>query len=432
MGKTGDIFKGFLLVAIGVIVIYESYIYNLLDIILLAGILILFTGIALLVVVLTGINNDNRKSIYHSTIDSINRQKNHIHEEMVNIDTLQANGNNESIFTNINKQFAKKYEPKEEEYITPEHNPNRNYNENTFEYPENMVITPEYTNNTNNYSSRDNIIEEENPEDKNVLNIKENNENLNSIETIHVEVPPKEIYNDTETYNFTSNYERPVKVTRKPRKKTETPKDEYEAIVPQDRIRTASIITEEDIAREDQKQVTLNPKPKAVPRKSRQIKKEEPQNLERKLPEDGSYVICDQGILSSKEAFELIVKNAKNNVLLEVPNLKDVSIKLLTVISKLNTKLIIQKFSIEETSYILLLTALMERGVDVKVLNTVNTSNLITDDSHALIISKNIEDNMNYGAVYTDSQSIQAIKEDFNNSWNMAHTIEKEIENLKK
>ncbi len=430
MGQAGDIFKGFLLVAIGTIVIYESYIYNLLDIILLAGILILFAGIALLVIALTGINNENRKSIYNSTIDSINRQKNHIQDEtrrIVNNDPLQTNGKNESIFTNINKQFAKKYAPIEENYITPEHNPAQNYEPNKFEYPENIVITPEYS---NNYSSTDNIIEEYPEEDKNVLNVNENNKDLTSIETIHVEVPPKEIYED-EHYNFTSNYQRPMKVTRKPRKKTQHPEDEYEAIIPQNRRRTASIITQEDIEKEEQaqKQVTLNPKPRPVPRKSEP--KAETEILEKPKSDDGSYVICEEGILSSKEAFELIIKNAKNNVLLEVPNLKDVSVKLLTVISRLNTKLIIQKFSIEETSYILLLTALMERGVDVRVLNTVNTSNLVTDSSHALIISENMEDHMKYGAVYTDFESIQMIKEDFNNSWNMAHTIEKEIENLK-
>lgn len=431
MGKTGDIFKGFLLVAIGAIIIYESYIYNLLDIILLAGILILFTGIALLVIALTGINNENKKSIYHSTINSINQQKNHIQDEtrkIAKMDPIQSNGKSESIFTNINKQFAKKYAPIEETYITPEHNPNQNYEPENFEYPENIVITPEYT---NNYSTTDNIIEEEPiEENKNVLN---SNGNLDSIETIHTEVPPEEIYNNEETYNFTANYQRPVKVTRKPRKKTNPHTEEdYDVIIPQNRRRTASIITQEDIEKEDQTpQVTLNPTPKPVPRKSENVKKEEPKVLERKT-DDGSYIICEQGILSSKEAFELIIKNAESNILLEVPNLKDVSVKFLTVMSKMNTKLIIQKFSIKETSYILLLTALMERGVEVKVLNTVNTSNLITDNNQALIISKNIEYGMNYGAVYTDPESIKVIKEDFNKSWDMAHTIDKEIENLKK
>ncbi len=457
MGETGNIFKGFLLIAIGIIVIYESYIYNLLDIILLAGIILLFVGLALLFIVLTGRDIQNQDTLYNQTVNTFNRQRNNIGQEtrkIVSMDSKNPINNNESIFTNINRQFARKYNPdvSDEIYITPEHDNNPETPNYDFQYPENTVITPKTDNNQNSHNPEPTM---ETVENKDVLNVNEEwskNEELTPIQTEHVQDLPDDIYEDSEDYAFTSNYERPVMVTRKPRKKTEHRNDEYEAIVPQDRRRTASIITEEDIKEDDfneeevivpqhdvNPQDVIEPEPQILEEEEEPIEpepvaepvEEEPEIFEREI-EDGSYVICEQGILTSKEAFELIVKNAKSEVLLEVPNLKDLSIKFLTVITKLNTRLIIQKFSIEETSYMLLLTALIERGIDVKVLNVVNTSNLITDDSHALIISKNPEDEMNYGAVYTDAESVKMIKEDFNKSWEIAHDMQTELENMRK
>ena len=49
MDEMNQIFKGILLAAIGLIVIYESVIYSLLDIILLLGLLMLFIGIIMLI-----------------------------------------------------------------------------------------------------------------------------------------------------------------------------------------------------------------------------------------------------------------------------------------------------------------------------------------------------------------------------------------------
>lgn len=426
MGETRNIFKGFLLVAIGVIFIYESYIYNLLDIILLAGILILFIGIALLVIALSDINN--QKSVYDT--NSINN-RNNLYEEtrrISNISSINPNNKKESIFTSINKEFANKYQPKEEEkeesYIIPEHTSETSYN-NTFEYPENTVLTPE---STDYYSSTNNnqVYYEENNQD---LKVNEDFEDPTSTESIQTETPTEEIYTENENFNFTANYSRPEKVTRKPKKKVENSEnEEYEPIIPQDRIRTASIITQEEIDKENLQTEPYTTKPN-LNQYSEKSNYNEETILEREKNDNESYIICEHGIISSKEAFELMIKNAKTNVLLEVPNLKDLSIKFLTSISNLQTKLIVQKFSVDETSYLLLLTSLMERGVEVKVLNTVNTSNLIIDNSHALIISKNHEEDMNYGAVYTDSESVQMIKDDFESSWNMAHSINVEIRN---
>ena len=49
MEEVGQLFKGVLLTAVGLVIIYESYIYNLLDIIMLIGILTLFFGLIMLV-----------------------------------------------------------------------------------------------------------------------------------------------------------------------------------------------------------------------------------------------------------------------------------------------------------------------------------------------------------------------------------------------
>ena len=141
-----------------------------------------------------------------------------------------------------------------------------------------------------------------------------------------------------------------------------------------------------------------------------------------------SYVICNQGIMTSQEAFEQIAKHAKEDILLEAPSIKDLGNDFLADICKLNSKVIIQEFNIKDTSYILLLTSLIEHGVKVKILPLVNTFNLISDHSYALIISDGQDQtDFDYGAVYTDSNSIYEVKTVFEKSWNLAHSIDKNL-----
>ena len=76
MEEVGQLFKGVLLTAVGLVIIYESYIYNLLDIIMLIGILTLFVGVIMLVMLFLTLDLDKQSKIVKYTKSSLNQKKN--------------------------------------------------------------------------------------------------------------------------------------------------------------------------------------------------------------------------------------------------------------------------------------------------------------------------------------------------------------------
>ena len=138
-----------------------------------------------------------------------------------------------------------------------------------------------------------------------------------------------------------------------------------------------------------------------------------------------SYVICEKGILTSQEAFEEVANHSKEEILLEAPTIKDMGERFLSSISKIKTRIIIQEFDLEDISYVLLLSSLIKKGVEIKTLASVDSFNLIGDTSHALIISNSLdEEDFEYGAVYDDVESVENIKELFESSWNIAKDLD--------
>lgn len=138
-----------------------------------------------------------------------------------------------------------------------------------------------------------------------------------------------------------------------------------------------------------------------------------------------SYVICEKGILTSQEAFEEVANHSKEEILLEAPTIKDMGDRFLSSISKIKTRIIIQEFDLEDISYVLLLSSLIKKGVEIKTLASVDSFNLIGDTSHALIISNSLdEEDFEYGAVYDDKESVENIKELFESSWNIAKDLD--------
>jgi hypothetical protein len=110
---------------------------------------------------------------------------------------------------------------------------------------------------------------------------------------------------------------------------------------------------------------------------------------------------------------------------LEAPTIKDMGDRFLSSISKIKTRIIIQEFDLEDISYVLLLSSLIKKGVEIKTLASVDSFNLIGDTSHALIISNSLdEDDFEYGAVYDDKESVENIKELFESSWNIAKDLD--------
>lgn len=138
-----------------------------------------------------------------------------------------------------------------------------------------------------------------------------------------------------------------------------------------------------------------------------------------------SYVICEKGILTSQEAFEEVASHAKEEILLEAPTIKDMGERFLSSISKIKTRIIIKEFDLEDISYVLLLSSLIKKGVEIKTLANVDSFNLIGDTSHALIISNSLDEaDFEYGAVYDDTESVENIKQMFESSWKLANDLD--------
>ncbi|AMK14982.1 hypothetical protein [Methanobrevibacter olleyae] len=138
-----------------------------------------------------------------------------------------------------------------------------------------------------------------------------------------------------------------------------------------------------------------------------------------------SYVICEKGILTSQEAFEEVASHSKEEILLEAPTIKDMGERFLSSISKIKSRVLIEEFDLEDISYVLLLSSLIKKGVEIKTLDSVESFNLIGDSSHALLISNSIdEDDFEYGAVYEDKDSVENIKELFESSWILANDLD--------
>jgi hypothetical protein len=435
MEEVRQLFKGVLLTAIGLVIIYESYFYNLLDIIMLIGILMLFIGIIMLVMLFATLNLGSESQILEYTKSSFNQKKNNLQVETKNIASLDNFYHDESIFTNINKQFAERF-----------NNNSKNSKAVLRSNPQSKWYDQEF--------------ESEIPE-----------QNLNAQDNISLF--PSKIKSDksgfmsknqkkiTQPYqfNFTPNYEKPMKVTRKPRKR-EVPIEITQTIEPVPETITPIFAEnrENDNSDESEKLSTSEPKvisnvnnkkinddthniiPKTT--KSTSLTDFDKDNLNTKkdsLDIDfntdsqknklrSSYVICNNGIMTSQEAFEQLSKHAKSNILMEIPSLRHLNKSFLSNICKLNTKIIIQEFNVKDTSYMLLLSSLMEQNVKIKVLPLVNTFNLISDHSYALIISDGQnQTDFDYGAVFTDFDSIQEIKDAFEKSWNLAYNIEKNL-----
>ena len=138
-----------------------------------------------------------------------------------------------------------------------------------------------------------------------------------------------------------------------------------------------------------------------------------------------SYVICEKGILTSQEAFEEVASHSKEEILLEAPTIKDMGDRFLSNLSKIKSRVIIEEFDLEDISYVLLLSSLIKKGVEIKTLDSVDSFNLIGDTSHALLISNSIdESDFEYGAVYDDEESVESIKQLFESSWKLANDLD--------
>lgn len=198
----------------------------------------------------------------------------------------------------------------------------------------------------------------------------------------------------------------------------ELPKEDSPSILPIDES-IAELPEEESISKEGLDNIIPDSSDNTI-----QIDPNNPESLP--IPKLlNSYVICEKGILTSQEAFEEVASHSKEEILLEAPTIKDMGERFLSSIAEIKTRVIIQEFDLEDISYVLLLSSLIKKGVEIKTLPIVNSFNLIGDTSHALLISNSVdEEDFEYGAVYTDEPSIENIKELFESSWKIANDLD--------
>ncbi|WP_295721916.1 hypothetical protein [uncultured Methanobrevibacter sp.] len=137
-----------------------------------------------------------------------------------------------------------------------------------------------------------------------------------------------------------------------------------------------------------------------------------------------SYVIGSNGKISTQEAFDELSAKANREVCLITTSLKDLSHDFLLNISNIPTKIIIEDMDLSDLSEKLVISSIINKNVEIRTMPKLNTINLIIDNNYALIVSDDEEDeNFQYGAVYDDNKSIDDIKNMFDSTWNLAEKI---------
>ena len=95
--------------------------------------------------------------------------------------------------------------------------------------------------------------------------------------------------------------------------------------------------------------------------------------------------------------------------MLEIPSLNELSDRFLSHVPTIYSRVIISEFNLSDMSYTFLISSLLKQGVHIKTVPKVYSTNLITDDSYAMIISQG-QDNEEYGAIFNDRISISNIR----------------------
>ena len=378
VGNTLKLVSGFILFVVGILIAYETSVYNLLDILLIVGLIIAIFGIILIISYFVDSNADKTTNAIKDFINS----------------------------NNINSPSLNRFEKKSE-------NPNqplrvrREFNEyDDTDYDE--LVLEDYQESPSRRYSRE--FFEDNP--KAVLNV--------------VPQEEREVNFDNQL-NFTPYYEKPLKVTRTPKKREESyfTTDVPEFIVETDKSEEIkkALSQEEPV----QEIVVEHPTPAPEVSAPRDIKIDinDPESLP--IPKNlNSYVIHNDGLVTSKDAFDELAVNVNKEIMLEIPSLNDLSDRFLSHVPTIYSRVIIDEFDVSNMSYMFLISSLLKQGVHIRTVPKVHTVNLITDDSHAMIISDN-QNGVEYGAIYDDRSSISSIRADFEKTWDIASNLDENI-----
>lgn len=380
MGNTIKLVSGFILFVIGILIAYETAVYNLIDILLIVGLVISIVGIILLVSYFVESNADRTTNKIKEFLESRENGGLSFSAFEKKSDDNKSNGP-----LRVRKEF-------------------NDYDDSAFEELE----IGDYPSSDGSYFNDD-----YDRSSKAVLRV----------------VPQKESeVNFDNQLDFEPYYGKPLKVTRAPKRREG---DYYVEEIPE------FIVEPTDNSNEIQEALaverpSLEPvfdaptkRVPEVPAREIKIDVNNPESLP--VPKSlNSYVLTDDGMLTSKEAFDNLAVNVHKEIMLEIPSLNDLSDMFLSHVPTIYSRVIINEFDLSDMSYMFLISSLIKQGVHIKTVPKVHSINLITDDSYAMIISEGKGD-VEYGAIYNDRNSISNIRADFEKTWNIASNLDENV-----
>ena len=380
VGNTLKLVSGFILFVVGILIAYETTAYNLLDILLIVGLIISIVGIIMIISYFVDSNADRTTNAIKDFITS-----------------------NEFNSSRLNRSENKSDTPNQPLHVRREFN---EYQDNDYE----ELVLEEYQDSSSE-GYGDSL--ENNP--KAVLNVVRND-------------GVQENADFDRQLQFTPRYDKPIKVTRAPKRREE---DYFTTNVP-------DFIVETDKSEEIKKALSSEPPVEEIVvehQKPADQELGEPRDIKIDLndPESlpvpkglQSYVIHDEGLITSQDAFDELAVNVSKEIMLEIPSLNDLSDRFLSHVPTIYSRVIIDEFDVSDMSYMFLISSLLKQGVHIKTVPKVHTVNLITDDSYAMIISDG-PDGFEYGAIYDDRTSISDIRSDFEKTWNIASSLDESV-----
>jgi hypothetical protein len=380
VGNTIKLVSGFILFVIGILIAYETAVYNLIDILLIVGLVISIVGIILLVSYFVESNADRTTNKIKEFLESRENGGLSFSAFEKKSDDNKSNGP-----LRVRKEF-------------------NDYDDSAFEELE----IGDYPSSDGSYFNDD-----YDRSSKAVLRV----------------VPQKESeVNFDNQLDFEPYYGKPLKVTRAPKRREG---DYYVEEIPE------FIVEPTDNSNEIQEALAVErpalepvfdaPTKRApeVPAREIKIDVNNPESLP--VPKSlNSYVLTDDGMLTSKEAFDNLAVNVHKEIMLEIPSLNDLSDMFLSHVPTIYSRVIINEFDLSDMSYMFLISSLIKQGVHIKTVPKVHSINLITDDSYAMIISEGKGD-VEYGAIYNDRNSISNIRADFEKTWNIASNLDENV-----
>ena len=381
VGNTIKLVSGFILFVIGVLIAYETTVFNLIDILLFVGVIIAIVGIIMMFSYFVDSNADRTTDKIKEFLESREGRG----PSLGGLDRGSSKNNSQGPLK-VRKEFND-YDNQEYEEFTVD------------DYPE---------------SEDGSYFNDEYDDSKIVLNVVPQNDEDPSFDN---------------QLDFTPYYGKPLKVTRAPKRRNG---DYFEEEIPQfiveptdktDDIQRALADNEPVI--EPVNDIQSEVAPEMAANRDIKIDINNPESLP--VPKSlNSYVLSDNGVLTSKEAFDNLAVNVTKEIMLEIPSLNDLSDRFLSHVPTIYSRVIINEFDVSDISYIFLISSLLKQGVHIKTVPKVHSINLITDDSYAMIISEGKND-MEYGAIYNDRNSISNIRADFERTWNIASNLDENI-----